>query len=134
MTDHDQPAQHPSPPDLPAAPPTGVVISVAGELDIDTDRTAALDATLQRAVTDPASPREITVDVSGLGFCDSAGLNVLLRAQLTAHAHGRTLRLHGPNPQLHHLLHRTGRQPPRLAEPRYSAPVYEDFQRPYEAS
>ncbi|MFD3762715.1 STAS domain-containing protein [Streptomyces sp. NPDC058622] len=70
--------------------------------------TAVLDAALQRGVTDPGSPAEITVDVSGLGFCDSAGLNVLLRAQLTALSHGRTLRLHGPNPQLLKLLKRTG--------------------------
>lgn len=108
MTDHDQPAQHPSPAAVSAAPPAVVVVSVAGELDINTDRTAALDAALQRSVTGPHSPPEITVDVSGLGFCGSAGLNVLLRAQLTALSHGRTLHLHGPNPQLLSLLHRTG--------------------------
>ncbi|MFD3330018.1 STAS domain-containing protein [Streptomyces sp. NPDC058701] len=110
MTDHDQhdqPAQHPSPTAVPATRPA-VVVSVAGELDMDVDRTAALDAALQRAITDPGSPPEITIDVSGLGFCDSAGLNVLLRAQLTALSHGRTLRLRGPNPQLLNLLHRTG--------------------------
>ncbi|MFD3876004.1 STAS domain-containing protein [Streptomyces sp. NPDC058623] len=108
MTDHDQPARHPSPAAVPSARPAVVVVSVAGELDMDADRTAELDAALQRAATDPGSPAEITVDVSGLGFCDSAGLNVLLRAQLTALAHGRTIRLRGPNPQLLNLLKRTG--------------------------
>ncbi|MFD3678409.1 STAS domain-containing protein [Streptomyces sp. NPDC058613] len=105
MTDHDQPAPHPAA--VPAARPA-VVVSVAGQLDMDGGRTAEFDAALQRAVTDPGSPAEVTVDVSGLGFCDYAGFNVLLRAQLTALSHGRTLRLRGPNPQLLKLLDRAG--------------------------
>ncbi|MFD5934819.1 STAS domain-containing protein [Streptomyces sp. NPDC060333] len=80
------------------------LISVTGELDLDTDHAAALDAALRRAVTDPANPAKITFDVSGLAFCDSTGLNILIRSQLTA----LTLHLHAPNPQLLKLLHRTG--------------------------
>ncbi|MFJ5811479.1 STAS domain-containing protein [Streptomyces sp. NPDC093093] len=103
MTDHDQPSQRPAPvdsrPDL---------IRVTGELDLDTDHAAALDAALRRAVTDPTNPAKIAVDVSGLAFCDSTGLNILIRAQLTALTHGRTLHLQAPNPQLLKLLHRTG--------------------------
>ncbi|MFD3809189.1 hypothetical protein ACFWSF_39345 [Streptomyces sp. NPDC058611] len=38
----------------------------------------------------------------------STSLNVLLRAQLTATTHGRTIRLRAPNPQLLELLDRTG--------------------------
>ncbi|MFF4324486.1 STAS domain-containing protein [Streptomyces sp. NPDC001568] len=85
-----------------------VVIRVCGELDMDVDHTAALAMALQRAITDPDSPTEITVDVSELRFCDSTGLNVLLRAQITALGHGRTIRLHGPRLQLLKLLERTG--------------------------
>ncbi|MGW7348137.1 STAS domain-containing protein [Streptomyces sp. NPDC054854] len=76
------------------------LVFVTGELDLDSGRAAAADAALQRAVTDPASPPEITADVSGLAFCDCTGLNILLRAQLAALSHGRTLRLQGANPQL----------------------------------
>ncbi|MFD9380836.1 hypothetical protein ACFWBH_35900 [Streptomyces sp. NPDC059999] len=57
-------------------------------MDLDADR-AALAAALRRAVTDPYSPTLITVDVGELVFCDSTGLNILLRAQLAALTHGR---------------------------------------------
>ncbi|MFD3781461.1 STAS domain-containing protein [Streptomyces sp. NPDC058612] len=75
---------------------------------MDADRTALLNAALQRAVTNPGGPTVITNDVSELGFCDSNGINVLLRAQLTAITHSRTLRLRGPNSQLLKPLNRTG--------------------------
>ncbi|MFD5892283.1 STAS domain-containing protein [Streptomyces sp. NPDC060334] len=83
------------------------LVRVAGDLDLDADR-AALDAALRRAVADPDSPTLITVDVSELVFCDSTGLNILLRAQLAALTHGRTIQLRSPNRQLLRLLHRTG--------------------------
>ncbi|MDX2394135.1 STAS domain-containing protein [Streptomyces sp. DK15] len=84
----------------PADTPPGLV-RLFGQLDQDTGRSAAIDAALQHAVTHPDSPRKITADVSGLAFCDSTGLNILLRAQLAATTHGRTLRLL-------RLLERTG--------------------------
>ncbi|MGW7315768.1 STAS domain-containing protein [Streptomyces sp. NPDC054854] len=87
--------------------PPGLV-HLSGELDQDTGRGAAIDAALQDAVAHPDSPREFTADVSGLAFCDSTGLNILLRAHLAAHTHGRTLRLQGPTRQLLRLLERTG--------------------------
>lgn len=99
--------KHPTQRSSPAGAPAGLV-RLFGELDLDTGRAAELDAALQRAVTDPDGPREITADVSGLAFCDSTGLNILLRAQLAALAHGHTLRLQGPTLQLLRLLQRTG--------------------------
>ncbi|MGW6834852.1 STAS domain-containing protein [Streptomyces sp. NPDC054949] len=78
VTEHDHPSQTPVPAER------ADLIRVTGELDLDTDHAAALDAALRRAVTDPANPAKITVDVSGLAFCDSTGLNILIRAQLTA--------------------------------------------------
>ncbi|MGW6841259.1 STAS domain-containing protein [Streptomyces sp. NPDC054958] len=104
MNEHNHPTR---PASGPADAPPGLV-RLFGELDLDTGRAAAIDAALQRAVTDPASPREITADVSGLAFCDSTGLSILLRAQLAAVTHGRTLRLQGPTAQLLRLLERTG--------------------------
>ncbi|MGW7348009.1 STAS domain-containing protein [Streptomyces sp. NPDC054854] len=104
MNEHHHPTRSAS---GPADTPPGLV-RLFGELDQDTGRSAAIDAALQHAVTHPDSPREITADVSGLAFCDSTGLNILLRAQLAATTHGRTLRLQGPTRQLHRLLERTG--------------------------
>ncbi|MGW6870403.1 STAS domain-containing protein [Streptomyces sp. NPDC054901] len=104
MNEHHHPTRSAS---GPADTPPGLV-RLFGELDQDTGRSAAIDTALQQAVTHPDSPREITADVSGLAFCDSTGLNILLRAHLAAGAHDRTLRLQGPTRQLLRLLERTG--------------------------
>lgn len=103
MSEHDHPSPHPAP-----ERPRPALVRVRGELDLDAGRAAELDAALRHAITDPDGAAEITVDVSQLAFCDSTGLNILLRAQSAALAHGRTLRLQAPNPQLLRLLHRTG--------------------------
>ncbi|MFD3872233.1 STAS domain-containing protein [Streptomyces sp. NPDC058623] len=84
------------------------VIRVVGDLDQDTASVQGLDASLWRAVSHPDAPPEIVVDVSGLRFCDSTGLNVLLRARANAVLRGRTIRLAAPNTQLVRLLQRTG--------------------------
>lgn len=54
----------------------GVVVRVAGEIDLDSaPRLAdALTACLQ------TRPRRVTVDLSEVVFCDCSGLNVLLTA------------------------------------------------------
>ncbi|MCY0953175.1 STAS domain-containing protein [Streptomyces sp. H27-S2] len=118
--DHDHPSQRPVPADRPD------LVYVSGELDLDSGRAAAIDAALRRAVIDPGGPAEITVDVGGLGFCDSTGLNILLRAQLTALSHGRTLRLRAANPQLVKLLHRTGALALFTLDPLPAAPAPTD--------
>ncbi|WP_411103040.1 STAS domain-containing protein [Streptomyces sp. cmx-4-9] len=84
------------------------VIRVAGDLDQDAASTRRLDASLGQAVSRAEEPTEIVVDVSGLTFCDSTGLNVLLRGRVAAASQGHTIRLVAPNPQLVRLLQRTG--------------------------
>ncbi|MFD3544254.1 STAS domain-containing protein [Streptomyces sp. NPDC058655] len=67
-----------------------VVLELAGELDHDT--APPLRHALDTAVT-PGG--RLLVDLAGLGFCDSTGLNVLLHSRLTAHEAGATLELAG---------------------------------------
>ncbi|MFI1064255.1 STAS domain-containing protein [Streptomyces spororaveus] len=67
-----------------------VVLALAGELDHDTAQPLrdALDSAL-------APGRRILVDLAGLGFCDSTGLNVLLNTRLDAQQAGAVLELVG---------------------------------------
>ncbi|MGW6983986.1 STAS domain-containing protein [Streptomyces sp. NPDC054932] len=71
-----------------------VVLALAGELDHDTAQPLreALDTAL-------APGRRLLIDLAGLGFCDSTGLNVLLTSRLAAQETGASLELvglHGP--------------------------------------
>jgi stage II sporulation protein AA (anti-sigma F factor antagonist) len=82
---------------------TGVV-AVAGELDHDTA------PTLERS-TDSlavAGVTRIVVDCSALSFCDSTGLNVLLKARLRTTDAGGRFQLVAPSAQLRRLLELTG--------------------------
>ncbi|MFF3089872.1 STAS domain-containing protein [Streptomyces nojiriensis] len=84
----------------------GVIVHVRGEMDIDhADR---LRETLHAEVTHPQGSAEIVVDVTDLTFCDSAGLNALLQARLTAQDLGRHIQLHNPSRQMSRLLELTG--------------------------
>jgi anti-anti-sigma factor len=82
---------------------TGVVLP-AGELDRDT---APALAQAMSSLAD-AGVRSVVVDCSRLGFCDSSGLNVLLKSrQQVADAGGRLI-LAAPARQLLRLLELTG--------------------------
>ncbi|MFB6811460.1 STAS domain-containing protein [Streptomyces sp. NPDC056387] len=73
--------------------PTAVV-RLAGEMDIDRaeDFRQALDAVL----SDTQRPHTVVIDLHGLSFCDSSGLNALLNARTTAAESGQTLYLAAP--------------------------------------
>ncbi|WP_327280953.1 STAS domain-containing protein [Streptomyces sp. NBC_01205] len=83
-----------------------VVVHIGGEMDID--RAPMLHTALYAATTRAGGPNEIVVDVSELSFCDSAGLNALIRARHTADEHGKQLSLRAPRPQFLRLLEITG--------------------------
>ncbi|MEV6976880.1 STAS domain-containing protein [Kitasatospora sp. NPDC093806] len=76
------------------------IVAVAGELDRDSvdGLRAALDGSPEEGLD------RILVDLAGLGFCDSTGLNVLLRARLAAERAGIRLELAGPRPAVARLL------------------------------
>jgi anti-anti-sigma factor len=80
------------------------VIRVAGELDI---------ATAEKAysyISDiiDGGPAPVTVDLSGLTFCDASGLGVLARIARHAKQAGRQLKLSSARPSLLKLMRLTG--------------------------
>jgi stage II sporulation protein AA (anti-sigma F factor antagonist) len=88
----------------PGPQPGVVVLELTGELDHDTAeplRTALDDAIASGA-------RRILVDCAELLFCDSTGLNVLLRARLAAQDTEARVELAALRPQVARMLAITG--------------------------
>ncbi|MFF4871960.1 STAS domain-containing protein [Streptomyces sp. NPDC000961] len=79
-----------------------VVLELGGELDHDTV------APLREAVEEHARARRIVVDCSGLDFCDSTGLNALLKARLRMRETGGRLDLAGLRPPVDRMFDITG--------------------------
>ena len=86
--------------------PTGPVIEAAGELDLD--NAPALHAVLHRALTTSPPPAILVVDLARVTFCDSTGLNALLRARTEAEHQGVTFHLARPTDIVARLLEITG--------------------------
>ncbi|MET8545309.1 STAS domain-containing protein [Kitasatospora sp. NPDC004799] len=82
----------------------GTVLVLLGELDLDS--TADLRAAFDRALVEPASV--VVVDCAGLEFCDSTGLNALLRAKARAAVDGSRIELARPRPLILRMLELTG--------------------------
>ncbi|MFF8958359.1 STAS domain-containing protein [Streptomyces sp. NPDC014894] len=81
-----------------------LILVLAGELDHDTAeplRAALGDAVRER-------PERILVDCAELRFCDSTGLNVLLRARLEAQESGGRLDLASLRPPVARMFDITG--------------------------
>ncbi|MFE1316213.1 STAS domain-containing protein [Kitasatospora phosalacinea] len=85
-------------------PPGALVVRPEGELDHDS--VGPLRETLERAVADP--PARLVVDCGGLEFCDSTGLNLLLRAHAAALHAGLPLLLAAPGAVVARMLAITG--------------------------
>ncbi|MGF1428274.1 STAS domain-containing protein [Kitasatospora sp. LaBMicrA B282] len=71
--------------------------------DLDRDSAPDLRIALLRAIAGDATTA-VVVDCTGLGFCDSSGLNLLLRARLIAEEQNVELRLAAVPGQLARLL------------------------------
>ncbi|MFJ5228736.1 STAS domain-containing protein [Kitasatospora sp. NPDC088391] len=84
--------------------PGALVVRPEGELDHDS--VGPLREALESAVADP--PGRLVVDCAGLSFCDSTGLNLLLRAHAAARRVGLSLLLAGPGPVVARMLGITG--------------------------
>lgn len=82
----------------------GQVIRVAGELDIATAEKAY---SYISGIID-GGPAPVTVDLSGLTFCDASGLGVLARIARHAKQAGRQLKLSSARPSLLKLMRLTG--------------------------
>jgi anti-sigma B factor antagonist len=77
-----------------------VTIAVAGELDLAT--APLIGATLNRL--NSAQPLHVHLDLSGVSFCDAAGLNAFLAADQLLRATSGRLTLIRPSPQIRRLL------------------------------
>ncbi|PYC69036.1 metal ABC transporter substrate-binding protein [Streptomyces tateyamensis] len=84
--------------------PGAAVCVLAGDLDVETLATAA-QALDQLAAQHPTV---LVVDLALVGFCDSSGLNLLLRTRLAADAAGIDFRLSAPSPTVLRVLELTG--------------------------
>jgi anti-anti-sigma factor len=84
--------------------PRGSVVKVAGELDHDT--APQLLRILDQALAQHHGP--VVVDCAGITFCDSSGLNTLLRARRTATTVERALLLAAPSRATLRVLRLTG--------------------------
>ena len=89
------------------------IISVTGELDIATAEQAY--AYISDVID--AWPAPVSVDLSGLTFCDASGLGALARLARHARQAGRQLRLTAARPSLLKIMRITGldRAYPELA-------------------
>lgn len=80
------------------------VISVTGEIDLYT--APRLQSELTAALS--SSPVRLIIDMSGVDFCDSTGINVLLAAHRHARERGGELLLAGPGSATRRVLQVTG--------------------------
>ncbi|QFG23011.1 STAS domain-containing protein [Actinomadura sp. WMMB 499] len=80
------------------------VVTATGELDLYT--APRLQAALAGLLRDRVD--QITVDMSGIEFCDSTGMNVLLSAMKRLKEHGGSLELAAPRPAVKRILQVTG--------------------------
>jgi anti-anti-sigma factor len=81
-----------------------IIARLEGDLDI------ASTPALRERLLGVLSPgvRLLVIDLSGVSFCDVAGLAVLIGTQRRARARGITVRLAAPRPQMARLLRITG--------------------------
>ncbi|MFG2292398.1 STAS domain-containing protein [Streptomyces sp. NPDC048603] len=106
----------------------GVVILVlSGELDHDTAH--PLHEALAAALERPGPPR-LVVDCGGLRFCDSTGLNMLLRARLEAQEIGGTVELAAPTRPVARMLEITGADEVFTIHPDMATALRENADRP----
>ncbi len=80
------------------------VICAVGDLDLST--TAAFEEEIAAAVATDVSA--VVVDMSGVSFLDSAGINALLKGRRAADENGRVFRVEKPSGLVREVLLMTG--------------------------
>jgi anti-anti-sigma factor len=88
-----------------AAGPEGV-LRCRPRGDVDLANSAVLGSALDQALA--ARPSRLVVDLAGVGFFDSSGLNVLLRIRIDAQAAGVPLALASPSAAVERVFELTG--------------------------
>ncbi|MFD9123367.1 STAS domain-containing protein [Kitasatospora sp. NPDC059571] len=87
--------------------PVGPVLTVLGELDLGTG--SVLRAAARRALARTApGPAVLRLDLTGVSFCDSSGLNALLTVRAEGEAVGTLVAVTGTSPTVARLLQITG--------------------------
>jgi anti-sigma B factor antagonist len=81
-----------------------IIVSLGGEIDLYT--APRLHGELDSVLA--SGPAQIVVDMSGVEFCDSTGMNVLLGAYRRARELGGDLELAAPRPTIRKILQVTG--------------------------
>jgi anti-sigma B factor antagonist len=81
------------------------IVIASGEIDLYT--APRLHAELAAVLAD-GNPARVIVDMSGVEFCDSTGMNVLLSSLRRARERGGQLELAAPRPAVRKILQVTG--------------------------
>jgi anti-sigma B factor antagonist len=83
-------------------------MSVQGEIDLYTVPRLQRELSTVLAAANPPRPVRLIVDLSGVDFCDSTGVNALLLAHRQARESGGGLELAAPRPAVRKILQVTG--------------------------
>src|SRR5215471_12747580 len=83
-----------------------VSVIVAGEIDLYS--APMLQADLAEIIDGAAQATRVVVDMSGVEFCDSTGMNVLLSSLRQVRERGGELELAAPRPAVRKILQVTG--------------------------
>ncbi|MBG0814261.1 STAS domain-containing protein [Planomonospora sp. ID82291] len=81
------------------------IVTIVGEIDLYT--APRLQSELDRLL-DESTATFMVVDMSGVEFCDSTGMNVLLSAFKRLREQGGALEMAGPRPAVRKILQVTG--------------------------
>ena len=81
------------------------IVTISGEIDLYT--APRLHGELVALIAD-GKPARVVVDMSGVEFCDSTGMNVLLSCLRQARERGGELELAAPRPAIKKILQVTG--------------------------
>ncbi len=82
------------------------IVIATGEIDLYT--APRLHSELAAVIANCAPGYRVIVDMSGVEFCDSTGMNVLLTCLRQAREHGGELELAAPRPAVRKILQVTG--------------------------
>jgi anti-sigma B factor antagonist len=84
---------------------SGATLAVGGDLDLATAPQLVEAAEKMFAAVSGA---ELTLDLAELRFCDSAGINALIRVRKMSDQHGWALTVVNPQPAVRRVLQLTG--------------------------